>query len=80
MFGLLTILVSSLSWAGGVYEKLPDKINSADRFLLYSHGYIVEGENPRPIETKFGWGGYDLPAIKEALAGKKWIREKTNIE
>lgn len=72
MFGLLTILVSSLSWAGGVYDRLPDKINSEDKFLFYSHGYIVEGDNPRPIETKFGWGMYDFPAIKAALASEDY--------
>jgi hypothetical protein len=31
----------------------------------YSHGLIVEGDNPSPISPKYGQ--YDFPAIKHAL-------------
>ncbi len=33
--------------------------------LFYSHGYIVEGENPRPAHPRYGV--YDFPAIVAAL-------------
>ncbi len=33
--------------------------------LFYSHGYIVEGDNPRPVHPRYGV--YDFPAIVAAL-------------
>jgi len=53
--------------AGQVYSDLPSQINPDDSYVFYSHGYIVEGTNPKPIDTRFGWGLYDFPAIKQAL-------------
>ncbi|WNC68648.1 alpha/beta hydrolase [Thalassotalea nanhaiensis] len=34
--------------------------------MFYSHGFIVEGKNPTPINPR--WGMYDFPKIKNALA------------
>ncbi|KAB7615921.1 alpha/beta hydrolase [Amylibacter sp. SFDW26] len=42
------------------------KINPNQKYVIYSHGLIVEGTDPRPIHPKFGL--YDFPAIKEQLA------------
>ncbi|WP_210418560.1 hypothetical protein [Aliikangiella coralliicola] len=51
-----------------MYDKFPDDINPKEKYVFYSHGYIVEGENPKPINKKFGWGLYDFPAIKKSLS------------
>lgn len=54
----------NISYAS-VLESLPDIIDKNDRFLFYSHGYIVEGSNPKPEHPR--WGVYDYPAILAAL-------------
>jgi hypothetical protein len=48
-----------------IYDNFPDKIHAGERYVIYSHGMIVEGTNPRPVSPKFGQ--YDFPAIKQAL-------------
>ena len=44
-----------------VSEDLPSTINANDKFLFYSHGFIVEGTNTNPVHPR--WGEYDFPAI-----------------
>lgn len=68
ILGLLALVFSTGCLAGDIGERIPSKINPQDKFVFYSHGYIVEGENPKPVDTRFGWGLYDFPAIKQALA------------
>jgi hypothetical protein len=34
-------------------------------YVIYSHGLIVEGDDPKPISPKYGQ--YDFPAIKQAI-------------
>jgi hypothetical protein len=66
---LLFILAtfSSLSAISGpISERLPEVIDANQRYVFYSHGYIVEGTNPEPIHSR--WGKYTFPAIKQALA------------
>ncbi|HEX4078580.1 MAG TPA: alpha/beta hydrolase [Rhizomicrobium sp.] len=48
-----------------IYDNFPDRIHADERYVIYSHGLIVEGNNPRPISPKFGQ--YDFPAIKQAI-------------
>lgn len=36
-----------------------------ETYLFYSHGFIVEGTDPRPIHPRYGV--YDFPAVKVAL-------------
>lgn len=36
--------------------------------MFYSHGFIVEGTNPKPVDKRNGWGEYDFPAVKQALS------------
>lgn len=60
------MLFSSLSFAGGVYDKFPEQINANEKYVFYSHGFIVEGTNPTPKNDR--WGVYEFPAIKESLA------------
>ena len=63
---LISILFSSLSFAGNVYDKFPEKINANEKYVFYSHGFIVEGTDPTPKNER--WGVYEFPAIKESLA------------
>jgi len=48
-----------------LYERFPDSIHAGERYVIYSHGMIVEGDDPKPISPKYGQ--YDFPAIKESL-------------
>jgi dienelactone hydrolase len=45
----------------------PSDIDAGASYVVYSHGLIVEGENPTPVHPR--WGTYDFPGIKSALAG-----------
>jgi len=54
-----------------VHSTLPGSLDPARAYLIYSHGRIVEGENPRPVHER--WGLYDFPAVQQALvAGTDW--------
>lgn len=44
---------------------LPDTVEPDGRYVFYSHGFIVEGDNPRPQHPR--WGVYDYPAVVKAL-------------
>ncbi|MBE1299335.1 MAG: alpha/beta hydrolase [Alteromonadaceae bacterium] len=65
---LLFSAVATVTNAGEVYSQLPSEIKASDAYVFYSHGYIVEGDNPTPRDSRFGWGKYDFPAIKKSLA------------
>jgi hypothetical protein len=49
-----------------IHADFPMRIHKDARYLIYSHGRIVEGDNPRPVSPDHGL--YDFPAIREALA------------
>ncbi|NOU51448.1 alpha/beta hydrolase [Pseudoalteromonas sp. JBTF-M23] len=68
IFSLLSALTSVNCFADSVFDSILLQVSPEDKFVFYSHGYIVEGDNPKPVETKNGWGEYDFPAIKKALA------------
>lgn len=73
VISVLSLLLASLSAAHShANTAFPlinqQNINADQHYVFYSHGYIVEGEDPTPIETKHGWGKYDFPAIKTALS------------
>ncbi len=53
-----------LAWAGWAGAEMPAG------HLFYSHGAIVEGENPRPEHPRYGI--YDFPAVVDALRGLGW--------
>jgi hypothetical protein len=61
----LVVLVPIGSRAVAIYEQFPDSIRASERYVIYSHGMIVEGDDPRPISPKYGQ--YDFPAIKQSL-------------
>jgi hypothetical protein len=59
------LIFSSLSFAGDIYDQFPKQINANEKYVFYSHGFIVEGTNPTPKNDR--WGVYEFPAIKESL-------------
>ena len=67
---LATTLFSSICTAGNLYEKFPKQIKANEKYVFYSHGFIVEGDNPMPVNPH--WGMYDFPKIKELLADEKY--------
>jgi hypothetical protein len=68
----LALFMLSKTMAGQVYTELPDNIDRNAKYVFYSHGFIVEGDDPKPIETRSGWRVYDFPAIKQALADDRY--------
>lgn len=63
---------SSIALSGKIYTQFPESINASDSYVFYSHGFIVEGTDPTPIDKRFGWGKYDFPAVKKALADDQY--------
>lgn len=62
---MIALSVSLSSVAVELYTDFPEKINPDERYVIYSHGLIVEGNNPRPEHPEFGI--YEFEEIKEAL-------------
>jgi hypothetical protein len=62
---LLSLAVSVSSGAAEILDRFPDNIHVGERYVIYSHGFIVEGEDPKPVSPKYGQ--YDFPGIKRAL-------------
>lgn len=48
-----------------IYDHFPDVIHASERYVIYSHGFIVEGDDPKPVSPQYGQ--YDFPAIKQAI-------------
>jgi hypothetical protein len=61
----LFVLVPISSGAVEIYDRFPDSIHASERYVIYSHGMIVEGDDPKPVSPKYGQ--YDFPAIKQSL-------------
>jgi hypothetical protein len=59
------VVVPMSSKAVEIYDRFPDSLHVGERYVIYSHGLIVEGEDPKPISPKYGQ--YDFPAIKQSL-------------
>lgn len=60
------MLISSNCTANNIYENFPNEIKPNEKYVFYSHGFIVEGTNPTPINPR--WGMYDFPQIKKVLS------------
>jgi hypothetical protein len=58
-------LAAQAAMAEKIFETFPDSIESDGRYVIYSHGLIVEGDDPRPVHAEFGT--YDFPAVKQAI-------------
>jgi hypothetical protein len=69
MYGMLWLALSVLAPIAGraveVYDRFPDSIHAGERYVIFSHGMIAEGDDPKPISPKYGQ--YDFPAIKQSL-------------
>jgi hypothetical protein len=69
MYRVLLLVSSTLvpisASAVELYDRFPDSIHADERYVIYSHGLIVEGDDPKPVSPKYGQ--YDFPAIKQAL-------------
>jgi len=65
LFLALIMLIPIGAEAVEIYDQFPDSIHSTERYVIYSHGLIVEGSDPKPVSPKYGQ--YDFPAIKQAL-------------
>ena len=68
IFGLMALSGSFFAHSGEILNTPPENPNPEGKYVFYSHGYIVEGDDPKPVDKRFGWGLYDFPAIKEALS------------
>lgn len=70
------LMLPVLGYSGQIYNTfsdiVPDTVSAADSYVFYSHGFIVEGDNPTPVDTRFGWGKYDFPAVKKALSDESY--------
>ena len=62
---LLTVCAPLHAQAVQLYEQFPSEIHAGQRYVIFSHGFIAEGDDPKPISPKFGL--YDFPALKQAL-------------
>lgn len=62
---MITLSTSLSTMAIELYTEFPEKINPNERYVIYSHGLIVEGNNPRPEHPEFGI--YEFEKIKKAL-------------
>jgi hypothetical protein len=65
IFLLLALSISLESGAVELYTNFPSTINPSERYVFYSHGLIVEGDDPRPVSPDYGI--YEFVKIKEAL-------------
>jgi hypothetical protein len=61
----LIVLIPIGASAVEIYDQYPDSVHAGERYVIYSHGLIVEGNDPKPISPKYGQ--YDFPAIKQSL-------------
>jgi hypothetical protein len=59
--GLVTVGANAVE----LYDIFPETIDPSERYVIYSHGFIVEGSDPRPRHPDYGT--YEFPAIKQAL-------------
>ena len=63
-------MFSPIILAGEIYEKFPDKIDPNGKYVFYSHGKIVEGENTNPVSPR--WGEYDFPEVKKTISSNSY--------
>lgn len=62
---LVGLCVASNSLAGTLYTSFPETVYPSEKYVFYSHGLIVEGENVMPVDER--WGVYDFIAVRQAL-------------
>ncbi|MDX1492232.1 MAG: hypothetical protein R3332_13200 [Pseudohongiellaceae bacterium] len=65
ILSIFLVSVSPTIAALDLFDALPDKINADERYVFYSHGLIVEGQNARPVHPEFGT--YEFPLIAQEI-------------
>ena len=60
------LVIGAKCLAGALYTSFPEKIYPDEKYVFYSHGLIVEGDNLMPVDKR--WGVYDFIAVRKALA------------
>ncbi|WP_189402804.1 alpha/beta hydrolase [Arenicella chitinivorans] len=63
---LVASLWTTVCGAGEIYSIFPERIDPNASYVFYSHGFIVEGDNPRPEHPR--WGVYDFPKVVLGLS------------
>lgn len=63
--GFIALLAPFVCQAVQLYEDFPKEIHPDERYVIYSHGRIVEGSDEKPVSPEYGL--YDFPAVKQAL-------------
>lgn len=54
-----------------IFQSVPDKIDSAQKFLFYLHGKIIEDQGIHAVSEKFG--AYEYENILKALANEGFV-------
>ncbi|MEJ2445103.1 MAG: alpha/beta hydrolase [Exilibacterium sp.] len=70
LIGIVFLTFSINVFSSESYPGLPEKVDPSQKYVFYSHGYIVEGKNEQPVNPK--WGVYDFPAIKNKLSDSSY--------
>lgn len=65
ILAVVAAMFSTSIAAESLYGELPSKINADEKYVFYSHGFIVEGDDETPVHPEYGM--YDFPAIRQAL-------------
>jgi hypothetical protein len=65
MLAFLYVLIPVNGTAAQIYDQLPNIIHADERYVVYLHGLIVEGNDPQPVSPDYGQ--YDFPGIKLAI-------------
>ncbi len=58
----VSLLIPLSCQAVELYDHFPAAIHTDERYVIYSHGLIVEGNDPKPISPKFGPTSTKIPA------------------
>ena len=64
------LVIGTKCLAGALYTSFPEKIYPDEKYVFYSHGLIVEGDNLMPVDKR--WGVYDFIAVRKALADQHY--------
>ncbi len=65
VFAVMGVLLPLTGWTAQLYEQFPAEIHPDERYVIFSHGLIAEGDDPRPVSPLYG--RYDFPSIKQAI-------------
>ena len=65
MLVIVSIFFAVKGQCGTLYTSFPDTIYPEQKYVFYSHGLIVEGDNMMPEDER--WGVYDYIAVRKAL-------------